>query len=397
MHYCTYVYICCDVYMNEYIHTFTTNIETKCIQIFIHIYVHTGLRMKKWNVTCEPYGRRWRLGDVIGVLVDTDLCEMRFSMNGEDLGSAFQGFSCDIFPAVSLNVRQCVRINFGHYKFLYPPDELDSIPFRPVCESWQVGVGNGGRDGGKEGEREHGSPSRSRTQSHSVGQSYDDTGVLASGGGGALLGEVLADGEGGSDVVDLPAYLASATSTLHVAAQNNYYMHTQLDQRVDDRQSAGREGGREGISDGRDHEEKGDEGDEEEGEEEYDEDEGVRALLETGWTDANDRNRLSLANSISHTLAQSLGRSGDAYAHDSNMHSGGSGGGGGGGASGIHDDAEGEGDGDGDGGRDGGRERGREGGGDDDDMELDDSPHIIELRRQALIENLIGMGFPVRV
>lgn len=38
--------------------------------------------MKKWNVSCEPYGRRWHAGAIIGVLVDMDLLEMRYYMNG---------------------------------------------------------------------------------------------------------------------------------------------------------------------------------------------------------------------------------------------------------------------------------------------------------------------------
>jgi hypothetical protein len=49
---------------------------------------------------------------------------------GEDLGPAFGDFtSYELFPALSLNVRQSVRINFGQYKFLYPPDEIDGKSF----------------------------------------------------------------------------------------------------------------------------------------------------------------------------------------------------------------------------------------------------------------------------
>ena len=59
---------------------------------------------------------------------------MKFFLNGEDLGSAFLDFTGpEIFPAMSLNVRQSVRINFGHYRFQYPPDETDGKPFQAVC------------------------------------------------------------------------------------------------------------------------------------------------------------------------------------------------------------------------------------------------------------------------
>jgi alpha-tubulin suppressor-like RCC1 family protein len=98
-----------------------------------HSWAFDGLRSKKWNVTCESYGKRWKVGDVVGVLMDMDLLEMRFFLNGEDLGPAFTTFSGhDIFPAISLNVRQTIRVNYGQDKFLYPPDEVDGKPYRAV-------------------------------------------------------------------------------------------------------------------------------------------------------------------------------------------------------------------------------------------------------------------------
>lgn len=53
---------------------------------------------------------------------------------GEDLGPAFEDFNNihELFPAFSLNVRQCIRINFGQHKFLYPPDEIDKKPFKSI-------------------------------------------------------------------------------------------------------------------------------------------------------------------------------------------------------------------------------------------------------------------------
>lgn len=70
---------------------------------------------------------------MVGALLDVDLREMKFFLNGEDLGSAFLDFTGpEIFPAMSLNVRQSVRINFGHYHFQYPPDETDGKPFQAV-------------------------------------------------------------------------------------------------------------------------------------------------------------------------------------------------------------------------------------------------------------------------
>lgn len=70
------------------------------------------------------------------MLVDMDLLEMRFYLNGEDLGPAFEDFSAyELHPALSLNVRQCVRLNFGQFKFLHPPNEVDGKPFKPVVSA----------------------------------------------------------------------------------------------------------------------------------------------------------------------------------------------------------------------------------------------------------------------
>ena len=117
----------------------------------LHSYAFDGLRMKKWNVSCDGYGKRWKVGDILGVLVDMDLLEMRFYLNGEDLGTAFEDFSVyqgpassaasatasvySLFPAFSLNVRQSLRVNFGQYHFLFPPDQVDGKAYRPIVQA----------------------------------------------------------------------------------------------------------------------------------------------------------------------------------------------------------------------------------------------------------------------
>eukprot|EP01035_Chromulina_nebulosa_P018786 gene18786-24553_t len=106
-----------------------------------HSWAFDGLRSKKWNVSCESYGKRWKVGDVVGTLLDMDLLEIRFYVNGEDLGPAYDKCSqYDMYPAISLNVRQTIRVNFGSYRFMYPPDEIDKKPFQPVCQA--IGLKN---------------------------------------------------------------------------------------------------------------------------------------------------------------------------------------------------------------------------------------------------------------
>jgi hypothetical protein len=81
-------------------------------------------------------GKRWKKGDIVGALLDMDLLEMTFYLNGENLGPAFNEFWSSnlegLYPTISLNVRQHVRVNFGQFQFRYPPDKTDGKHFRPV-------------------------------------------------------------------------------------------------------------------------------------------------------------------------------------------------------------------------------------------------------------------------
>jgi SPRY domain len=53
---------------------------------------YDGYRQKQWCVSSAQYGVRWRARDVVGVYLDADLLEMRFFVNGQDLGTAFAGY-----------------------------------------------------------------------------------------------------------------------------------------------------------------------------------------------------------------------------------------------------------------------------------------------------------------
>ena len=63
------------------------------------------------------YGKErcpWNVGDTVGCYVDIDARVMKFYANGESLGVAFDNFTISggLYPAVSLNRNQSVRINF---------------------------------------------------------------------------------------------------------------------------------------------------------------------------------------------------------------------------------------------------------------------------------------------
>ncbi|CAM9328498.1 unnamed protein product, partial [Scytosiphon promiscuus] len=95
-----------------------------------------GFRQKRWCVASAPYGKRWRAGDVIGVLLDAGLQEMRFSLNGGDLGVAFVGFDVKgLYPAASMNVGQAAHFNFGQCPFLFAPTDDGRLLVQPISEA----------------------------------------------------------------------------------------------------------------------------------------------------------------------------------------------------------------------------------------------------------------------
>ena len=56
-----------------------------------HSWALDGYRCKRWNGSSEDYGMRWNQGDVVGCLLDLDSMQMKFYLNGEDLGNGDGG------------------------------------------------------------------------------------------------------------------------------------------------------------------------------------------------------------------------------------------------------------------------------------------------------------------
>ncbi|OQR94707.1 HECT E3 ubiquitin ligase [Achlya hypogyna] len=90
-----------------------------------------GKRRKKWCNTGHTYGHEswaWSTGDVIGVLLDMDAREMRFTHQGVDLGVAFTesdypqvAWDAGLYPAGSFSNGQGATFNVGATPFQFPP------------------------------------------------------------------------------------------------------------------------------------------------------------------------------------------------------------------------------------------------------------------------------------
>lgn len=84
-------------------------------------YSYDGYNVRKNNVTSEPFGKKWSVGDVIGVMIDLQHRTISFSINGELLldsvgnESAFKNLEINegYVPSFSLGANQKVRLNFG--------------------------------------------------------------------------------------------------------------------------------------------------------------------------------------------------------------------------------------------------------------------------------------------
>lgn len=81
-----------------------------------HSWAFDGMRCLKWHLNNKvPYGKRWKAEDVVGFAVDLTSGEIRFSLNGDDLGPAFTGIVADgaIYPCLTLLRGQRIQINLG--------------------------------------------------------------------------------------------------------------------------------------------------------------------------------------------------------------------------------------------------------------------------------------------
>lgn len=110
-------------------------------------WAYDGVRQQKWNGESSDYGQAWRAGDVVGCLLDLDLGTIRYTLNGEDLGVAFENIDFGIrtvggdssskegmFPALSLEEGEAARVNIGDRPFMYLPSNGE-LKYKGVWEA----------------------------------------------------------------------------------------------------------------------------------------------------------------------------------------------------------------------------------------------------------------------
>lgn len=92
-----------------------------------HSWAYDGYRCKKWNGEEDEddgpeYGTVWKAGDVVGCMIDATAGTIQYTLNGENLGIAFQKLSLPedkegtgggYFPALSLEQGEAVIVNPG--------------------------------------------------------------------------------------------------------------------------------------------------------------------------------------------------------------------------------------------------------------------------------------------
>jgi hypothetical protein len=93
-----------------------------------------GWRRYRWHSTAVEWGCRWKEGDVVGCMVDMDVKEISFTLNGEGtsvgMGLAFSGDGfrpCGgVYACVSFNRKEKLRLVLGGRgcaPFKYPPPQ----------------------------------------------------------------------------------------------------------------------------------------------------------------------------------------------------------------------------------------------------------------------------------
>ena len=87
-----------------------------------HSWSYDGMRLKKWHAGAHAYSSsRWNVGDVVGCAIDLDAdggAELKFYLNGEDLGVAFRHvqIGAGLLPAASLSHGESCTFVFDQNK-----------------------------------------------------------------------------------------------------------------------------------------------------------------------------------------------------------------------------------------------------------------------------------------
>ena len=78
--------------------------------------------MKKRNEENENYGKQWGAGDTVGCYLDLDNTCISYSLNGVDMGVAFDDLLVQdwtIYPAFTVAKHQSCTINLGETPFKF--------------------------------------------------------------------------------------------------------------------------------------------------------------------------------------------------------------------------------------------------------------------------------------
>ena len=99
-----------------------------------HSWSYDGMRLKKWHAGSHAYSSsRWNVGDVVGCAVDLDAeggAELKFFLNGEDLGVAFRhvAVGSGLLPAASLSHGESCTFVFDQNKMKRVGSMKSKIP-----------------------------------------------------------------------------------------------------------------------------------------------------------------------------------------------------------------------------------------------------------------------------
>ncbi|VVC25271.1 Concanavalin A-like lectin/glucanase domain,SPRY domain,Zinc finger, RING-type,B30.2/SPRY domain [Cinara cedri] len=90
----------------------------------INSYGFNGYRKQKWNTSISlPYGQKWRVGNVIGCVINFSQKTIEYFNNGQSLGKAFEEFNIEgmtYFPAFTLFNEENLCVNLGERQFKFP-------------------------------------------------------------------------------------------------------------------------------------------------------------------------------------------------------------------------------------------------------------------------------------
>ena len=116
------------------------DIRVRIYICYYHSLFCVTLEFTQKKNTKKRYGSTWRIGDIVGckLQIEGRFASIEFALNGVSQGVAFRKLDISrfgMFPVMSMNGDQAVRVNVGRVPFAYEDKTFRSVVLASISDS----------------------------------------------------------------------------------------------------------------------------------------------------------------------------------------------------------------------------------------------------------------------